>query len=155
MRIGRTLALAALGLLAARSGAAQDAAPVRRMNVTQGPERVFDRPPAEILPALAGATATGENGRIGTDLVFWGFRYDDGRQVFFFACPREPATDCATRVPSICAAARVLETGEASGKVVRRACRQVATAGVGDTRPGCEDRLESTPIDVGLVACGA
>lgn len=154
MRMGKTLALAAFGLVAVLSGAAQDAAPARQMNVTQGPETVFDRPPAEILPALAGATPTGENGRVGADLVFWGFRYGDGRQVFFFACPREPTTDCATRVPSICPAARVLETREASGNVVRRSCRTVAIAGIGDTRPGCADRLESTTMDVGLVACG-
>ena len=56
------------------------------MKVKQGPETVFDRPPAEILPALAGAKATGENGRVGPELVFWGYEHDDGRRVFFFAC---------------------------------------------------------------------
>ena len=72
------------------------------MNVRQGPDTVFDRPPADILPALAGAAATGENGRVGTELVFWGYRQPDGQRVFFFACAQRPGFDCAARVPAIC-----------------------------------------------------
>lgn len=141
------------------SGAvAQDEAPVipeRQMNVRQGPETVFDRPPAEILPALAGARATGENGRVGPELVFWGYEQGDGRRVFFFACAPRPDLDCAVRVPAICpVTATVLETREASGTQVRRNCRNIAVSGPGDLRPGCEDRDESTNLAVGLVSCG-
>jgi hypothetical protein len=155
MNMRSVLALATTALVAALGAAAQEPVPQRQMNVTQGPETVFDRPPAEILPSLAGATATGENGRIGTELVFWGYRRGDGRQVFFFACARRADVDCAARVPAICpAGTQVLETGEASGTAVRRVCRNIAVASPGDTRPGCQDRVESTTLDVGLVACG-
>ena len=90
------------------------------MNVRQGPETVFEPPPAEIFPALEGATATGENGRVGSELVFWGYEQRDGRRVFLFACALAPDLDCATRVPAICpATTTVLETREASGKTVQ------------------------------------
>jgi hypothetical protein len=139
----------ALGLVA------QEAIPERQMNVTQGPESVFGRPAAEILPALAGATATGENGRIGAELVFWGYQLANGRRVFFFACAPQPDVDCATRVPAICpVSTTVLETSEASGSMVRRSCRNIAVSGPGDLHPGCEDRVETTSMTVGLVSCG-
>ena len=89
-------------LCARRGRRSKSTIPERQMNVRQGPETVFDRPPAEILPALAGAKATGENGRVGSELVFWGYEQNDGRRVFFFACALRPDFDCATRVPAIC-----------------------------------------------------
>ena len=147
--VGAALLSAALGV------AAQEEIPARVMNVTQGPETVFGKPATEILPALMGATATGENGRVGRELVFWGYRQADGRVVFFFACAPDVAVDCMARVPTICLnRTTVLETGEASGNVVRRVCRNVAVATPGDRRPGCVDRVESTPMAVGLVTCG-
>ena len=39
------------------------------MNVRQGPETVFEQPPAEIFPALVDANATGENGRVGSEPI--------------------------------------------------------------------------------------
>lgn len=149
-----------LTLCCALNAAAQESSeappiPERQMNVRQGPETVFDRPPAEILPALTGARATGENGRVGPELVFWGYEQGDGRRVFFFACAPRPDLDCAARVPAICpVTTTVLETRETSGTQVRRNCRNVAVAAPGDTRPGCEDRDESTNLAVGLVSCG-
>jgi hypothetical protein len=63
--------------------------------------------------------------------------------------------DCNARVPSICLnGTTVLEQARADGAVVRRQCRNVAVAAPGDRRPGCADRVESTPIAVGLVSCG-
>jgi hypothetical protein len=142
-------------LACALGAAAQEEIPARQMNVRQGPETVFDRPPSEIFPALEGATATGENGRVGSELVFWGYEQRDGRRVFFFACAPRPDFDCATRVPAICpVTTTVLETREASGNAVRRNCRNVAVAGPGEVRPGCDDRLESASLVVGLVSCG-
>lgn len=125
------------------------------MNVQQGPDAVFDRPPADILPALAGATATGENGRVGTEFVFWGYEQPNGRRVFFFACATVPGLDCAARVPKICpTATTVLATGEASGKTVHRSCRTFAVARPGEIRPGCDDRIQpQTPLVVGLASC--
>jgi hypothetical protein len=133
----------------------QEQLPKREMNVRQGPESVFDRPPTEILPALAGAKATGENGRVGSELVFWGYEHSDGRRIFFFACALRPEVDCATRVPAICpTTTTVLETREASGKTVRRNCRNISVVGAGDTRPGCDDRTQTAGMAVGLVSCG-
>ncbi|HEY9182415.1 MAG TPA: hypothetical protein VIQ99_04395 [Gammaproteobacteria bacterium] len=144
-----------LGLVGALGAFGQSAPPPRQMNVTQGPESVFTRPVAEIMPALAGATATAENGRVGSELVFWGYRQADGRPVFFFACAPKPEFDCADRVRAVCpAASTVLANGHESGTVVRRECRSVSVVAPGDVRPGCEDRVESVPMAVGLVSCG-
>jgi hypothetical protein len=149
------LALAAATVGCVLGVAAQEEIPERQMNLRQGPETVFEQPPAEILPGLAGATATGENGRIGSELVFWGYEQRDGRRVFFFACAPTLEVDCAARVPAICPTpATVLETREASGNMVRRSCRTVAVASPGDTRPGCADRLDNAGLAVGLVSCG-
>jgi hypothetical protein len=153
----RRLALGAAATLGAVLGAgAQQEIPTRQMNVRQGPETVFDRPPGEILPALAGATATGENGRVGTELVFWGYEQRDGRRVFFFACAQGPDLDCTARTRAICpATTKVLETTEASGTAVRRSCRTFSVSAPGDLRPGCDDRLDgSATLAVGLVSCG-
>ena len=83
----------------------------------QGPETVFDRPPAEILPALAGAKATGENGRVGPELVFWGYRA--GRwpaRVFLRVREAARASIVRRACRAICpATTTVLETREASG----------------------------------------
>src|SRR5688572_22183707 len=144
-----------MSLCVAFSAAGQEQVARREMNVRQGPESVFDRPPAEILPALAGAKATGENGRVGPELVFWGYEYDDGRRVFFFACAIRPEVDCAARVPVICpATTTVLETRDTSGTTVRRSCRNIATVSPGDIRPGCAEQTESATLAVGLVSCG-
>lgn len=149
------LVIGAAAFCATLASVAQEAIPEREMNVRQGPEAVFDRPPADILPALAGATATGENGRVGNELVFWGYEQRDGRRVFFFACAPRPELDCAARVPAICpAAATVLATSEASGNTVRRNCRTFSVASPGDVRPGCEDRLLNESLAVGVVSCG-
>jgi hypothetical protein len=144
-----------LSLCFAVGAAGQEPVPARQMNVRLGPDSVFDRPPAEVFPALAGARATGENGRVGPELVFWGYEQTDGRRVFFFACALRPEVDCAARVPAICpATTTVLQTAETSGKTVHRNCRNVGVVGVGDVRPGCDDRTQSANLAVGLVTCG-
>jgi hypothetical protein len=150
-----TKPIALVSMCCALGAFAQEEIPERQMGVRQGPESVFDRPAADILPALAGAKATGENGRVGPELVFWGYEQSDGRRVFFFACARRPEFDCATRVPAICpATATVLETRETSGEMVRRSCRNFAVVAAGETRPGCDDRTQSASMAVGLVSCG-
>ena len=146
---------AAVSLCWALGAPAQQDPPQRQMNVRQGPESVFDRPPADILPALAGAKATGENGRVGSELVFWGYEQADGRRVFFFACALRPEFDCATRASAICpVTTTVLETRETSGTMVRRNCRNVSVVGPGELRPGCDDRAATASLAVGLVSCG-
>jgi hypothetical protein len=152
---GRWIVVVWLALGACAAAAQESLPPQRVMNVTQGPETVFAEPIGTILPALSGARPTGDNGRVGLELVFWGYEQADGRRVYFFACVPDENVDCNARVPSICAnGTTLLEQGQADGAVVRRQCRNVAVAGPGDRRPGCADRVESTPIDVGIVSCG-
>jgi len=150
----RTLVLIVALIVGGLAVAADE--PSREMNVTQGPDSVFDRSPAEIMPALVGATPTGENGRVGSEFVFWGYRTDAGREVFLFACAAGPDVDCAARTQAACPAgnAAVLETAAASGNVVRRSCRAFSVTGPGDVRPGCDDRTESSGLVVGLLSCG-
>jgi hypothetical protein len=128
----------------------------REMNVRQGPDKVFDRPVGEVLPALADAKPTGANGRVGSELVFWGYDLADGRNVAFFACALLPDVDCMTRTQLICrASSALLETRETTGKVVHRRCTPVATGVVGSGRPGCNDNEnEGADLLVGLVHCG-
>jgi hypothetical protein len=141
----------ALAVIAAGSLGAQE----RNTNVTQGPEAVFDRPVTEIVPTLESATASGVNGRVGNELVFWGYELADGRPVYFFACMKSADVDCAQRIESICTTTTtVLESTETNGKIVRRTCREVTTAAPGDTRPGCSDKVEDVALAVGLVSCG-
>jgi hypothetical protein len=129
----------------------------RLMNVKKGPESVFDRPARQVLPALEDAKATSLNGRIGNELVFWGYELADGRRVDFFACALLPDVDCAERVQAICVAptpTTVLESRETTGKVIQRTCRNIAQAAPGDLRPGCADNEEQLALLVGLVQCG-
>ena len=142
-------------LLSVGAAAGAQSPPERQMNVTQGPERVFDEPVEQILPSLAGAKPTGENGRVGNELVFWGYELADGRDVFFFACALLPDVSCPDRVPLICTAnSTVLETSEVGGNVTRRRCSDIAITAPGNPRPGCTQAEQSTPLMVGLVACG-
>lgn len=147
--VGSSAAL--IALLALRVVGAQE----RSMDVKQAPESVFTSPVASLLPELAGATATGENGRVGNELVFWGYKLGDGRSAFLFACAPKADVNCDERVPMICTArTNVLTTGSANGNIVRRQCSELAAAQIGDVRPGCIDRLENVPLSIGLVSCG-
>ena len=145
-------ALAAICVLGSTLAAAQE----RTMDVTQPPEKVFAEPVAALVPELAGATATGENGRIGAEFVFWGYRLGDGRAAFLFACAQRVDVDCEARVSMICAdRTNVLRTGSAAGKVVHRECGAAVVVHSGDRRPGCIEKTQSTaPLTIGLVSCG-
>jgi len=143
------------GLLAAGFAVAAAEAPlVPEMNVTQGPEVVFSQSPADIFPALAGAQRTKEAGRVGNEMVFWGYQQKSGARVFLFACAQVGDVDCEQRVLAMCPSAKVLEMQTASGNVVRRSCRAITVTGPGDVRPGCDDREEMAPLSIGLVSCG-
>ena len=142
--------------LCVAAGAAFGAEPIeRRMGVRQGPNMVFDAPVAEIVPALAGAKPTRVNGRVGGELVFWGYNLTDGRNVNLFACALLHDVDCMTRVQSVCVSGtKVLESREVPGKMVHRVCRPVATSMPGSVRPGCDDAENQATLLVGLVECG-
>ena len=57
---------------------------------------------AEILPELAGARATGVNGRVGNEFVFWGYQLDDGEQAWLYACALVDEVDCPQRRTEVC-----------------------------------------------------
>jgi len=127
----------------------------RTMDVKQAPESVFTSPVASLMPELAGATATGENGRVGRELVFWGYTLGNGRQAYLFACVPTADVNCDERVPMICTTrTNVLSMGSANGNVLRRHCRAMTVAQSGDVRPGCVDKLENMPLSIGVVSCG-
>ena len=129
--------------------------PVRSLGVMAGPERVFSRPVAEIIPALKGATATRVNGRVGTALVFWGYKLSSGQTVELFACAETDDSKCEHRIPLICAkgSGSVQNAVTESGDVVRRICDAIGQARIGDMHPGCVDSEVRNNLQVGLVSC--
>ncbi|HUF72847.1 MAG TPA: hypothetical protein VMR74_08115 [Gammaproteobacteria bacterium] len=149
----RSFAVAAIA--AAVSPATSGEELQRQMNVRQGPDSVFAQAaPGEIFPELAGATATGENGRVGNELVFWGYRLADGRDAYLVACAMIDAVDCAARENLVCEdGSTVLSRGTAPGLVRKVSCRSIATVGVGDTRPGCTDTEQTEELAVALMSC--
>lgn len=127
----------------------------RELGVRQPPEAVFDLPVHEVMPRLTGASATGENGRVGGELVFWGYRLADGTQVYFFACAMLYGVNCDERASAICPTRTiVLERGRHAGQAVHRRCQDVAIAAPGDIRPGCTSNTYEADLAVGLVTCG-
>ena len=127
----------------------------RRMDVKQMPDSVFARPVEMLIPELHGAAPTGENGRIGGELVFWGYRLGDGRPVFLFACAMLEDVNCGERTQLICPEqTTVVRTGTTDGNIVRRECHNIAVVAPGERRPGCIDTLQNVPLAIGLVSCG-
>jgi hypothetical protein len=127
----------------------------RAMGVRQKPDAVFSQPVEALVPELAGATATDENGRVGAELVFWGYRLGDGRTAFLFACAPSEAVNCDERVQLICLdGTNVIRNSTADGTVTRRKCTNVGVAAPGELRPGCRDNEKAAPLAVGLVSCG-
>jgi hypothetical protein len=115
---------------------------------------VFDVPVTEIVPALAGAKPTRVKGRVGGELVFWGYDLADGRRVNLFACALLPDVDCAARVQAVClAGGDVLESREVPGKMIHRVCRPVSNGLSSTVRPGCNDSENEANLLVGLVHC--
>lgn len=148
-------ALAAAATVSALLGFAGIHAQERYMGVRQMPDAVFSQPVDAIVPELAGASATGENGRVGGELVFWGYTLADGKPVFMFACAMSDVVNCDERVLLICPDhTNVLRSSMADGNVTRRTCTEAAFVGPGDTRPGCIDSERPAGLTVGLVSCG-
>ena len=134
--------------------AAPTIAQERTMDVRQGPDSVFTEPVERLVPMLDGARATDSNGRVGNELVFWGYTLADGRDVFLFACALRPDVDCEQRRLAICpAGGELLARSEAQGKVRDVRCRSVVVSAPGPTRPGCLDKEIDRALDVGVVQC--
>jgi len=141
----------AVALLLAATAQAQE----RRMGVSQMPDTVFSQPVDALVPELAGATPTNENGRVGSELVFWGYRLEDGRQTYLFACAMSETVNCDERVQLICPnRTDVIRSSTVDGTVTRMQCRNISVSAPGDLRPGCTDKPAAAPLAVGLVSCG-
>jgi hypothetical protein len=127
----------------------------RTMDVRHKPDAVFSQPVDQLAPELRGAKPTNENGRVGGELVFWGYTLADGRPVYLFACAGSELVNCDERVQKICVdRTTVLTHSGAGGNVAKRQCRSMAIAGTGDIRPGCVENVVEAALDVGVVSCG-
>lgn len=129
--------------------------PERQMGVRAGPEQVFSRPVAEIVPQLQGATPTNRNGRVGSELVFWGYRLSNGVETNLFACAMLDGVECDTRALRICPDrnAEIEPRITESGNIVKRMCQPVGQAAVGDLHPGCTNNEIQNDLLVGLASC--
>jgi hypothetical protein len=146
LAVGATLALFCAGL------AADEAE--RQMNVSQGPELVFAMPLGEIFPELADALATDENGRVGNELVFWGYRLSDGRQAFLVACAMIEDVDCQARETRVCPGlSQSLGRTTTQGLVRNMRCQAIGMAAPGELHPGCTDNESSQALAVSLLVC--
>jgi hypothetical protein len=140
-------------LAVAASAVAADQA-TRQMSVDQGPDSVFSEPVDQVFSELRGAEATDENGRVGNELVFWGYRLADGRNVYLAACAMIENVDCEARKELVCPGAmQVIADKTQAGLVRRLHCESIAVVGVGDTRPGCSDTEALLELSVSLLQC--
>jgi hypothetical protein len=120
-----------------------------------GPERVFARPVAEIVPLLQGARASGPDGRVGFELVFWGYELATNRQATLVACAVLPDVDCAARLAKVCQSGtpEVLFTAREGGEVRSRSCQAIGIARPGDLTPNCVEIEETQPVELSLLSC--
>ena len=130
------------------------AEPRRQMNVWQGPETVFDQPIASIIPALEGATATKQNGRVGNEFVFWGYKLANGTAANFYACAAVAGVDCVARREKICTKSMtVLSENMSMGQVQKLNCRIICLDSTPSAQPCCTGAEANSDLQVGLVSC--
>ena len=128
--------------------------PSRSMTVSSGPDKVFERPVANILPDLGNAEPTGINGRVGNEMVFWGYRLSDNRDVNLFACAMLEDINCESRIRGICpAGGEELSRAIESGIVRHLNCRAVGVVASGELLPNCDDNVRTDDLLVGLIQC--
>ena len=158
MRNLYSVCLAAVAMLAACQPASlpgPERQPQRIVSQVGGPERVFARPVAEIVPLLENAEPAGQSGRVGFELVFWGYRLATNRSATLVACAVLPDVDCAARLPQVCASGRpeILFSAQEGGEVRYRNCQAVGIAQPGDLTPNCVETEEIQPVEVTLLSC--
>ena len=127
----------------------------REFNVRVGPERVFDRPVSEVVPELEGARATGNNGRLGSAFVYWGYELADSSPVYLYGCGLFEGHYCDEALPRLCAVGQttVLSREVQPGKVTHSNCRIVGMAAPGELNPNCTETERENDILVGLASC--
>jgi hypothetical protein len=156
----RILKILSLSLLAVLSACQQlfvqpPDLPRRIESAVGGPERVFERPVTEIVPLLQNARASAPNGRVGSELVFWGYELEGGRPAVLVACAILPDVDCNARLSQVCpsGASETLFTHEEGGEVRHLDCQSIGIAAPGDLTPTCEDDSDVQPVAVTLLSC--
>jgi hypothetical protein len=128
--------------------------PNRTMGVSNGPDTVFQQPVSELVPELVGAIATGNNGRVGNELVFWEYQLAQANKANFYACIVDEDVNCEARVRAICPAGGD-ESGRnvVPGNVRHLDCKAIGIAAAGELRPNCEDNEMVDALQVGLMQC--
>lgn len=126
----------------------------REMTVTLGPETVFPGPVEDLFSLLSGALATGRNGRVGNEFVFWEFTLPDARAVNLFACAERPEVDCRQRRFAVCPGPfDSLAESIIGGQLRSLDCAAVGVLGIGDLRAGCNDNTREESVFAGVLAC--
>lgn len=158
----RLLNVACIALVAALAGCQSiarapepPALPQRIVSDIGSPQRVFERPVPEMVPGLQGARASGPNGRVGTELVFWGYELEGSGPAYLTACAFLPDAECEARLAKVCpsGAIEVLARHAESGKVRYLDCQAIGVASPGDLTPTCADTVDVQPVKVTLLRC--
>ncbi len=154
-RIPKLSCLAVLALLAACQPVTTVRQPPRVEAPVGGPERVFTRPVTELVPPLQNARRAGPNGRVGSELVFWGYELASQQPAFLVACAVLPDVDCAARLPRVCRQGNpeILFSQQNEGEVRSRSCQAIGVAHPGDRVPNCDETEKVQPVEVTLLAC--
>jgi hypothetical protein len=138
------------------SGNPRDERVTRTLTNVGDPDRVFTRPVSEVVPELQQAALSSERGRVGNELVFWGYDLPAGERRWLYACAVLPNIDCEARAALVCPAGpqTVLVQREEPGAVRRMNCGPVGLAAPGELRPHCTDYTETRPVMLGVLSCG-
>ena len=144
----------AVTYLPAATKAQTNAIPKRTMNVTRGPETVFTADVTGILPGLKGAVATRENGRVGNELVFWGYRLANGDPAYLYACAPVEGVDCVRRRQMICPVeTHVISQTDQSGQISHFQCKALCGVHGIEVLACCQELMQQHSLMVGLVKC--
>lgn len=128
--------------------------PSRSMGVNAGPETVFEQPVAEVFAPLSDAVATGNNGRVGNELVFWEYQLANTSKVNFYVCIMQEEINCEARIRAICpAGGSEIDRRVIPGNVRHLNCRAVGIANTGDLRPNCDDSETLDDLLAGILQC--
>jgi hypothetical protein len=154
-RVVKFLGLTGFLMLTACQSASVRPVPARTEVGIGGPERVFSRPVAEVVPLLEDARRAGPSGRVGSELVFWGYELAGNRPAFLVACAVLPGVDCTARAAQVCQSGRpeILFSQQDQGEVRYLNCQEVGIVAPGDLTPNCADTQEVQEVAVTLLSC--
>jgi hypothetical protein len=124
--------------------------------VSQGPESVFTQPVSSLFPELSGAARTQDSGKVGDELVYWGYKLADGSSVMLYACAIKDGIDCNERVNGICGTqATSGQSLRTTGRVTHYECKKSCQPELENSaRTCCTRTIAPGPVQAGLVSCG-